>query len=65
MKKLEFSLPSGLKENIQIMGKRTKSYNPKESAQELYRALTKLPAPILDEFQKIVDRNPWPDINSW
>lgn len=63
MKKLEFSLPSDLEEDIQITGKRTESYNPKKSAQELYEILKKLPVSTLDEFQKIVDKNPYyPDL---
>ena len=58
MKKLEFSLPSDFKEDIQITGKRTESYDSKESAQELYEALTKLPESTLNEFQKIIDKDP-------
>ena len=62
---LDSSLPSDLKEDIQIIGKRNQSYDPKESAQELYRALRKLPATTLDEFQEIVDKNPYYDLASW
>lgn len=59
MKKLEFSLPMEFKENVKITGKRTKSYNQRKSAQELYEALEHLPLSTISEFQKIINNKPY------
>ena len=59
VRKVEINIPPNFQKNIYLICRRNELTTPKESAEELYKGLRKLPSKVIREFQKIINDKPY------